>query len=338
MYTPNKNEILFTEIIKDLLNNDKPFPAIHLHRFSDIHPNELKELRTVWNQVDPKRKQTLLEDLVSLTDADTLVSFCDFALFALEDENPSVRTRAIHLLFEYQESYLAPKFLRILNQDKDETVRAAAASALAPFVYMGELEEISESLYEKIKSSLLEKIEGKETEQVKQRCLEAMGFSSHNKIPALINEAIKKRTLPWITSAVIAMGRSADKRWEEQILNYLDHEDLSVQIEAVRAAGELSLKSARQPLLELVPTPEFEDDPDLRMATIWSLSEIGGDNIANVFKLLLENCEEGEEAEFIEDAIENLSLTEGIMGSLDMFEFDYTDDEDFDDKDEDLPF
>ena len=333
MYNPNKNEISFKEIIIDLLNNDKPFPAVHLHRFSDMTPEELKELGTVWKDVDTFRKQTLLEDLVILTDADTLVNFCDFALFAITDENATVRARAIHLLFEYQEKYLAPIFIKIINTDEDETVRAAAASALGPFVYLGELEEIPESLFHNIENCLLAKLEGKETEQVKQRSLEALGFSSNQKIPAHITAALNKKTLPWITSAVIAMGRSADKRWEQQILTYLDHEDLSVQLEAVRAAGELSLKSARQPLLEMVPTPEFEDDIDLRMAVIWSLSEIGGDNVAQVFKLLLENCEETEEVEFIEDAIENLSLTEGIMSSLDMFEFDYPDDEDEEDED-----
>ena len=335
MYNPNKNEISFKEIIFDLLNNDKPFPAVHLHRFSDITPDELKELSTAWKDIDTFRKQALLEDLVILTDADTLVNFCDFALFALKDEDAAVRARAIHLLLEYQENYLAPILIKIINTDNDETVRAAAASALAPFVYLGELEEIPESLFHKIKNCLLAKLEGKESEQVKQRSLEALGFSSNHKITAHITAALNKKTLPWIISAVIAMGRSADKQWEGNILAYLDHEDYGVQIEAVRAAGELSLKSARQPLLEMVPTLEFEDDLDLRMAVIWSLSEIGGDNVAHVFKLLLENCDDTEEVEFIEDAIENLTLTEGIMSSLDMFEFDYPDDDDDDNEDED---
>ena len=330
MYSTNKNEIPFKEIVDDLLNNDKPFPGIHLHRFSDIHPNELREIKMIWADILPARKQSLLEDLVILTDADTLVSFCDFALFTISDENPAVRTRSIHLLFEYQENFLAPIFINIADTDEDETVRAAAAIALAPFVYMGELEEIPQSLFEKIQNCLIGKLEGNETEQVKQRSLEALGFSSNKKVIKFITEALKKETLPWITSAVIAMGRSADKRWENEVLYYLDHEELSIQIEAVRAAGELTLKSARQPLLELVPTPEFEDEIDLRMAVIWSLSEIGGDNVAAVFKLLLEKCEEIEEAEFIEDAIENLTLTEGIMSSLDMFEIDYPDEDDGD--------
>jgi hypothetical protein len=48
------------------------------------------------------------------------------------------------------------------------------------------------------------------------------------------------------------------------------------------------------------------DDDELRMAVVWSLSQIGGEDVRETLENMLEECEDDEEAGVIEEAIDNL--------------------------------
>ena len=91
----------------------------------------------------------------------------------------------------------------------------------------------------------------------------------------------------------------------------------NIQLEAVRAAGELELDSTRRILLDLLE--EEAQDSDIRSAIIWSLSQIGG-RIRETLEKLAEETEDDEEIEILEDALDNLSFTEdvGLYSMLDM--------------------
>jgi hypothetical protein len=49
----------------------------------------------------------------------------------------------------------------------------------------------------------------------------------------------------------------------------------------------------------------------MRTAVIWSLSQIGGQKVRTLLEGLLDACEDDEEAEFLENAIDNLDFVEG---------------------------
>ncbi len=68
-------------------------------------------------------------------------------------------------------------------------------------------------------------------------------------------------------------------------------------------------------------------DEDLRMAIIWSLSQIGGEDVRQKLEDLLSEAEDGEEMEFLQEALDNLFLTEGLS-SFEMFDFDAQDEDD----------
>ncbi len=84
-------------------------------------------MKEVWSKVPTQRRQSLLEDLEELADADTLVSFEEVAHLALNDEAGRVRTLAICLLWDAQERKLAPIYLQIIENDPDVEVRATVA-------------------------------------------------------------------------------------------------------------------------------------------------------------------------------------------------------------------
>lgn len=318
----------FSQIITELLDDSKPFSPVHLHRFSDLNPTDLAALKSAWQNVTTNRRVALMEDLEELNEADTLVCFDEVSFMAINDPDPRVRSTAIRLLWETNNTSFWRQLIKILKEDPEETVRASAASGLGLYVYLGEIEEIPQDQFELVENTLLEIMSGNEKPVVKQKSLEGLGFSSNEKVPGLITSAYATNDIAWKVSALFAMGRSADNRWKDLVTKALRDPEPEIRFEAVRAAGELALKNARQPLLEMLVKTENRQDDEIRQAIIWSLSQIGGDRVREVLNALLEQAEDDEEEEFISDAIENLGLTEGmdIFGMMDI---------DLDDEEED---
>lgn len=320
-----KQKATIEQVIRALLDNDTPFSPTWLHRFSDLEQGDLEKIKKIWTQIHPERRLNLLRDLEELAEADTLVSFDDLARFALEDSDMRVRAAAIDLLWECEDRHLAPIFLQMLEKDESTDVRAAAARALGLFVYLGELEEIPESLQHQIEETLLDQFASNQAKVVRLNALESLGYSQREEVIPLIQNAYYSNDAQWMSSALCAMGRSADLRWESIILKALDNPIPSVQVEAIRAAGELELKSARQPLLDLLEDPESLDQ-DVYFATIWSLSKIGGEAVRETLEALLDNTDDDEEIDLLETALENLEFTEDDT-IFQMFNFDVTDEE-----------
>ena len=305
--------IPFSQIIDDLLDDSKPFPPVHLHRFSDLFTNDLDLLKASWQKVNQKRKIALFEDLEELAEADPLMCFDDLSIFALEDQTPQVRAIAIRLLWETNDVTVPRRLIRLVKSDPDEVVRADAASGLGVYVYRGELGEISEATAHLVMDTLLAAYRGNDTQLVKRKCLESLGFSSNQPIPSLIRKAYDSADMTWRVSALFAMGRSADARWRKQVTASLNDPDPEIRYEAIRAAGELEMKDARQTLLEFLLDEENRENEDMFRAIVWSLSQIGGDNVRATLSELIDLADEDEAVDFIEDALDNLSLTEGLQ-------------------------
>jgi HEAT repeat protein len=323
-----ENNENFAHILEALTNYDQPFPARMLRSFSDLTPNHLHMLKTVWPVIKRERKISLLEDLETVAESDTLVNFDELAKMALVDEDSAVRILAIRLLWECDETRLLPIFTDMMLTDTAEDVRAAAASALGKFVLLGELETIPETMRISNVQNLIDVTSGDDLPMVRRRALESLGFSSHPKVPELIETALATAESQWLTSALYAIGRSADERWTDIVLRYIDSEDGEILFDAIRAAGELTLEEARDPLLEKLD--DTLDDQELRFAIIWSLSQIGGEAVKKKLEELIEKGANDEEAELIEKAMDNIELGGQIEG-MEMLEYDP--DEDLDDED-----
>jgi len=315
-----KKNVPFNQVITALLDNNQPFSPTFLHRFSDINPEDLAELKDAWLQVNPDRRAAVLEDLEELAESDTLVNFDDFSRSVLDDPNPRARAAAIRLLWECEDTRLVPVFIRMMEHDEDLVVRASAATALGLFIYLGELEEISDTILKKVEESLLSTVASQEPALVRRRALESLGFSSRPEVPAIIEKAYQDGDKEWQASALFAMGRSADSRWERSVLDRLDDSEADVLLEAVRAAGALELDAARQDLLELLAS-NAETDEEVTAAAIWSLSQIGGGNVREALEALMEHTDDDDLAEYIEQALDNLNFTEEFP-AFSMLDFD----------------
>ncbi|HEX9014033.1 MAG TPA: HEAT repeat domain-containing protein [Anaerolineaceae bacterium] len=314
----DRQRTTFHQVLEALLDETHPFPPMFLHRFSDLDPKNLKALKDIWDQIPVTRRRSLLEDLEETAEVDTLVSFEEVGRHALNDPDAQVRTTAIRLLWEVEVRHLVPVFIKMLNSDPDSQVRAAAASALGLFIYLGEIEEIPEETLKAVENELIRVVQSEELPLVRRRALEALGFSSREEVPVLIQDAYEQGNQDWLATALYAMGRSADNRWSDPVLKMFTHVEASVREEAVRAAGELELVAARDRLIDLLPE---EPDEDVQMAAVWSLSQIGGEGVRGLLERLLEESDDDEIADFIENALDNLTFTEDMQG-FDMIDID----------------
>jgi len=298
----------FQTIVDSLLEKDRPFPKKYLRFFSDIDPASLGLLLDAWPRITLSRKRTLLADLDALLDEDTLVSFDDFARALLADPDAPVRAGAMRLLAECEDVKLLPFYEKMLASDPDPEARAEAANVLNLFVDLGELEEIPEKTLRRAEDALL--AAGHDDSAKVRRCaLESLGYSSRPEVVPLLESALAREDPAWQASALVAIGRSNDERWAEPVVRMLLSENRSVRLEAVKAAGELMLPAARLPLLQML---EEEDDSTILAAVIWSLSQVGGEDVRTYLENLLDQTEDDEEIEFIEDALANLSFTEDL--------------------------
>ncbi|HEY2982281.1 MAG TPA: HEAT repeat domain-containing protein, partial [Anaerolineales bacterium] len=292
-----KDTTSFQTVVNALLDNDQEFPARYLPYFSDMDPASMESFLQAWPRVKPARKLELLERLESLADKDTLVAFDDLGRALLLDPDASVRTRAIRLLAECEDPKLVRSYIQLLNSDPDASTRAEAATALGQFVMRGELDEIPPSAHREAEDALLKSLNDDKNIEVRRRSLESLGFSSRPELPTLIESAYHREDQEWVASALFAMGRSADDRWDDQVANMLLSDEPAVQLAAVQAAGELGLASAAPILLKLL---EDEEDAGQIEAAIWSLSQIGGEDARLYIQSVIDLAEDEEQIEFLE--------------------------------------
>jgi len=314
----NEELIPFQKVLDVLLDEGAEIPRRYLNEFSDIQPATLQSLLETWPRIRLDRKLLLLDRLNSRANKDTLVCFDDVGRALLTDPEPQVRIRAMRLLVECEDFRLVPFYMDALTKDDDVSARAEAASMLGIFVQLGEFDDIPDEVHHQIENVLLQVLNGNDEPAVRRRALEALGFSSRDEVPVLIESAFNRQDPDWQASALFAMGRSNDERWADKVLRMIVSENRRVRLAAVQAAGELELPLARPLLMRLL---EDEFDDAIAGAAIWSLSQIGGEDVRLYLQNLLDNVEEDDQAAFLEEALDNLAFTED-MATFDLLALD----------------
>ncbi|HSG25131.1 MAG TPA: HEAT repeat domain-containing protein [Anaerolineales bacterium] len=324
-----EEQIDFNEVIDALLDASLSFPAKYLSRMSGLEGVELEQLVETWPQVSPLRRQRLLEDIESLTDGSFLMEFDEVFKLGLDDENPQVKQTAIRGLWENEEPAVGLKLIHILQNDPNPEVCAQAASGFGKFIYLGELEEIDQTISNRMTQHLIDILSSNKPESVRRRALESLGFSSNPKVTELIESAHNKQREDWTISALIAMGRSANTQWIPQIIENLSHEEAQVRIEAAQSAGLLGAQESVPHLLQRIDDPE----EDVRLAAIWALSEVGGLDSRAALEGLLKKSQDENEVDFLEDALENLDFNE-LNIDFEMFDIKGEDPDELNDEDD----
>ena len=301
--------ITFQQVIDALLDESNPIKPNLLYHLSGLSPEEHQMLEKIWGDVPLQRRKSLFDDMEYFADADPLLLFDAIGRIGLKDIDPRVREIAIRLFWDTPFLDLTTVLHDMVEMDEDERVRAGAASAFGHYVYLGEIEEIPQKTLKTIEDQLLRTLNSSDHPLVRRRALEALGFSGRAEVRPHIEEAFTSGDDEWLTSALFAMGRSANPRWQANILEMLDHHNPLVRLEATRAAGELEIKKATPHLMALLD----DADEGVFPAAVWSLSQISGEGVeAALEDLLLDNENENQVA-LLEEALENLAFTEDLQ-------------------------
>jgi len=305
---PDYSQIPFQELLDALLNVDKRFHPRYLYRLSDLTSEDLNRLEAIWFEVPLWRRQALMEDIEELGESDFVLSYEAVGRLAVKDADAKVRLLGVRTLWDLEEPELIPIYSDLLMNDPSPEVRAAAATGLGKFTYLGEIEGLPQKTLKKVEDLLLTVINGKDAPKVRCRALEALGFSSREEVVPLIQAAYASGNKEWIASALFAIGRSANEKWTDQVVPMLQNKVPSIRAEAARAAGELEIKSVRQELFDLLE----DDNEDVRAAAIWSLSQIGGEGVRDRLEEMQQTTQDAEEEDYLEAALDNLSFNEEV--------------------------
>lgn len=300
----------FTDLLETL---DSPKLArSRLTELSDLDNSALEQFRVRWQELDPAARQSLLQDLGLLADAQIELNFEAINRIALGDTDRMVRAQAIENLWECEDPTLADPLLKALRDDPESLVRQAAAKALGAFVLLAETQNLPPAIRRSIEDGLLHAVRHDPDEAVRDRGLESLGFSSRPEVESLILEAYRADNDSRLSIALRAMGRSANQRWSAEVIARLQHADPLVREEAARAAGEIEARGA---IIELIDLLDDASD-QVRRAAIWSLGQLGGKQAAEALGQLADLTADEAESILLQDALDNMVFVEGTRDML----------------------
>jgi HEAT repeat protein len=287
--------------------------AVIVYGLSNLSDDDLERLKPMWELILPETRARILNTLVDVSEANFELDYRAIGLFSLNDNDALVRKAAIEVLWEDESFELMNKLVNMAQWDESAMVRAAAASALGRFILLGELGDLPEDKVIPAQDAVVNLwIDSNEEVEVRRRALEAVANCGHEIVRDAIEEAYQSHEQLMRVSAIFAMGRTYDERWNDVILREMDNPVPEIRYEAARASGELEITEAIPRLARLAAN----DDREVKEAAIWSLGEIGGREAMRVLDRLAEDADNAEDdalLEAIEDAIANASLVSGDL-------------------------
>ncbi|MBI1277046.1 MAG: hypothetical protein GC179_02850 [Anaerolineaceae bacterium] len=275
---------------------------------SDLDNTSLQILEPVWNTLSSEFKRKIIVELAEASELNFDFNYEALGYLALDDADGIVRSAAIDLLWIDESIGLMSRLIDLVENDESSVVRARAASELGRFILLGEYEEIPEAEATRAQDAVINLLNDEvEDIQVRRRALEAISNSSLEFVAEAIQEAYESDEHLMRVSAVYAMGRSYDPRWNETIIREMRNDDSEIRYEATRAAGELEIEEA----VTLLGKIAVADEREIKQVAIWSLGEIGGSQAMRLLTALAEDAEEAEDEdlkEAVEDAIGYASM------------------------------
>lgn len=258
----------------DHLQSENKLSASALSALTSADRNDVAAFAQSWINLPVERRRHVVQMLIDLSENNIELDFNALFRYLLNDEDAEVRALAIDGLWEDEDLALVRPLIGFMRSDPDSRVRAAAADSLGRFMLLGEYGRLPPSPHgDLIYEALLATIHGTAEElDVRCRAVEALAYSSRERVRDVITAAYADEDEQMRASAVAAMGRSADTYWRKTAARELDSPNPRMRFEAARTAGELEDRSAVKRLIDLLDDP----DREVQIVTITALGQIGG--------------------------------------------------------------
>src|SRR5579885_1571069 len=243
------------------LRDEEDIPRGEWDPLSALADERLVAFRALWDSMGPSWRLGLLDALYDEAEDNAHLDFTPIWQLALADDAAKVRAAGIAYSADEEGDWLIDPLLRLAAIDPDAEVRAAAAEALGRFAYLAEVGDLPEGRAAQIRHALLALVNRpQEPLAVRANALGSVGYFSTPEVAAAIRQAHADVDLR--QSAVRAMGRNCDPTWTETLL------------EDSRSRGG-----------------SLREDPttSVRLAAIWALGEIGGDEAQEALIYCLED-------------------------------------------------
>jgi HEAT repeat protein len=299
-------------LLDQLCENGRRPDQASLYYLSNLDADEAEQVRKIWSDLPTDLRLDLTGQLMEMAEADFTLNFGAIFRIAMEDRDPNVRKTAIEGLWEDQDVRLVHQLAQHLREDESSAVRAAAAKSLGRFILLGELQKIRPKPRQVAYRAVVEAYRASdEASEVHRRALESMAYVCNTTVVTSIREAYTSAQEKLRVSAVFAMGRSADDRWEQNVKRELFSVNPEMRYEAARACGELQISEAVPMLEELTQ----DTDAEVQQAAIWALGQVGGDKAR---KILEHYCRASDEAlrSAAEAALEEFEFLHGDLDEI----------------------
>lgn len=315
----------FPEVLQSILK-DETLSVASLFSLTDMSSESLALFEQRWPEADDVRRQEIARHLADITEDNFVVEFTPVFRRLLQDPLPAVRLAALDGLWDCTNTQMVRPIIELMQTDSDMAVRAAAASALAHFVLMAEWGQLPKRILPRIEEALLAEIDRPNPDTaVFRAALEALGSSSHERVPAIIEQAYQHDSDDIRLSAIFAMGASADRRWVPAIIQELTSSSQAFRAEAARAAGGIGSSDFLTYLQKII----VEDDADVALMAVEAVGLIGGDLAREILQGVLNDAEAEMLHEAAQDAIEEMGWLDGGL-DLSLLDFsDYEEDEEW---------
>lgn len=315
-----KNEKPIADIFMALSKGIQAIRKEDLYRFSDLSDENLTSLKTIWPQVNEETRESLFEGLYLLSHDDMLVDFSMMGDFGLNDIDPAVRSYALGLMVECRRSSFLKKVIDIARNDPDTDVRQSAIEILGQFVIDIEMEDIPEKEGKKILTAL-EALNQDPDERIRLRVMESLAYMDHPLVSDLMRSALVSTKEENVIAGLRAVQHSLNKKWAGKIIDFIDHPNPNVQVEAIKAAGLIQSQKTVKPILRLL-TNFDELENDVLDAAILAISQIGGNQVREVIEELEEVfANETDMMDLFDEARDNLDLCEFSQKNFNKPEF-----------------
>ncbi len=292
------------DLLAELRDAKKRVPARRLAQLSVLAGPDLELFRGTWERLAVGQRRDLLQRLEDLAEDSPELIFDPIFLLALGDADKDIRLGAIEGLTDNRERGTLELLLRLLSQDPEEEVRAAAAQALGTFALMAALGELPPSRAEQLAGALLTTVrDAKETMEVRRRALESVAAIDSAEVKSLIRQAYYEGEEKEKASALHAMGRNLDPEWGPLLMEEMESANPEFRYEASTALGEMALEEAVEPLTRALDDEDFQ----VQLSAIQALGEIGGPEAKAALQGALQH-EDERLSEAARDALAELAL------------------------------
>lgn len=294
----------FTKNLVEFGDENRPVIPSKLANVSTLSSEELLLFLDAWVNMGFERRRQIVHYLVDLAEEEPKLNFDVIFQACLHDPDEIVRVRAIEGLWEYENNSIIDRFITMLKEDCQESVRAAAAQALGRFALLAELGKLRPDDRAKVEQALIKTIDDlEEGLEVRRRAIEAIAPLSLPRVADIIQKAYHSEDNEIRVSAIYAMGRSSDPVWLPTLLKELGNPDTEMRFEAAVACGEIGEEEALPHLMGLI----HDLDTQVQQSAIAALGIIGGSEAEAALSECLNHPEEHIRAA-AEDALEDLGL------------------------------